>query len=412
MRIAYITTMKRGLPAFVYRELEQLDAGGTSVAVFTTKYAPGLYMPGPEWPLVRLQPARAVWAQPWRCLRSPRQYMRLLALARRTRSIADFLIGNDYAGQMRRLDISAIHCVEGLHELAIGYFCKMLTGLPLSVTVHADALYMGAVWPIVRTALHACRFVTTVCEFNRHKLIEEFGLPPERVHVVRLGVDTETLRPESSVKVLIVGQFSQRKGHETLLRALKALARDDIRVWIVGEGTWGSVGDYVDVRQLARDLRVAQRVTFFGSVSEEVLRALYQTCDIFCLPSRHYVVNEGLPVSLMEAMACAKPVISTRHAGIPELVPDILVSEDDVTGLAEALAFLADRPQTREAMGRRNRQIVLREYSTANVDSMHKLLTARREATGALLQEAENDEHADHRRSRIHRIVSGSRTAR
>jgi glycosyltransferase involved in cell wall biosynthesis len=314
--------------------------------------------------------------QPWHLLRSPRRYGQLLLLAWRTRSLVDLLIGCDYAAHMRRLGVSAIHCVEGLHALAIGYYCHQLTGLPLSVTIHADALYMGADWPIVGRALHACRFVTTVCEFNRRILIDEFGLPPERVHVVRLFVDLEAFRPEPAVKVLIVGQFSQRKGHETLLRALKALHRDDIRAWVVGEGTWGSVGDYVDVRRLAMDLGVSDRVTFFGSVSEEALRALYQACDIFCLPSRKYVVNEGLPVSLMEAMACAKPVISTRHAGIPELVPEILVEEEDVAGLAEALAYLADHPELRREMGHRNRQIVEQGYTAANAVQMQELLAA------------------------------------
>lgn len=405
MRIAYITTMKRGLPTFVYRELEQLASGGAEVAIFTTKCGPGLYMPKPEWPLVRLQPARVAWSQPIHLLRSPGRYGQLLSFARQTRSLVDFVIGCNYATHMHRLGISAIHCVEGLHALAIGYYCHAWTGLPLSVTIHADALYMGREWPIVCTALHACRFVTTVCEFNRRKLIEEFDLPPERVHVVRLFVDTEAFLPDLTVKVLIVGQFSQRKGHETLLRAIQMVQRNDIRVWVVGEGTWGSVGDDVDVRRLACDLGVADRVTFFGSVSEAVLRTLYQTCDIFCLPSRKYVVNEGLPVSLMEAMASAKPVISTRHAGIPELVPDVLVEENDVAGLAEALAYLADHPEIRLEMGLRNRQIVMQDYSIANAAYMGKLFASNQLDNVAAREVANED--TGYRRSGIHRIVPG-----
>jgi glycosyltransferase involved in cell wall biosynthesis len=323
-----------------------------------------------------------------------------------TRSWVDLLIGCHYAGLMRQLEVSAIHCVEGLHALAIGYYCHTLTGLPLSVTIHADALYMAHDWPIIHTALHACRFVTTVCDFNRCKLIDEFGLPPDRVQVVRLFVDADVLRPDPSIKVLIVGQFSQRKGHETLLRALQQLPRDDIRVWVVGAGTWGSVGDYVDVRQLAHDLGIADRVTFFGSVSDEVLRTLYQTCDVFCLPSQKYVVNEGLPVSLMEAMACGKPVISTRHAGIPELVPEILIDENDAPALAEALAYLADHPEARHTMGERNRHIVSRDYSPHNVAYLRELLTEARALSGAPQPEVQYED-PDHWRSRLHRIMPG-----
>lgn len=408
MRVGYIATMKRGLPTFVYRELEELTYKGAAVAIFTTKYAPGLYMPKPEWPLVRLRPLLVALRQPWHLLRTPRRYVQLLSLARQTRSLVDFMIGCDYAAKMRRLGVSAIHCVEGLHALAIGYYCHQLTNLPLSVTIHADALYMGGDWPITRRALHACRFVTTVCEFNRRKLIDEFGLLPKRVHVVRLFVDPQAFRPDPALKVLIVGQWSKRKGHETLLRALKALERDDVRVWVTGEGTWGSVGDYEDVRGLAHELGVADRVTFFGSVSESVLRVLYQTCDVFCLPSRKYVVNEGLPVSLMEAMACAKPVISTRHAGIPELVPEILVEENDVAGIARALTYLADHPQARQEMGLRNRQIVEREYSVANVTEMRDLFASVvPEPATISLQETKDHESVDYWRSRVHRLMSG-----
>jgi colanic acid/amylovoran biosynthesis glycosyltransferase len=406
MRIAYVTTMKRGLPAFVYRELEQLADNGTPIAIFTTKYARGLYMPQSDWPVVRAQPVQVMLRQPWYALCTPLRYTRLTLAAWQTRSWIDFLIGCHYARQMRHLGVSAIHCVEGLHALAIGYYCHTLTGLPLSVTIHADALYMANNWPIIRTALHACRFVTTVCDFNRRKLIDDFGLPSDRVQVVRLFVDAEVLRPERSINVLIVGQFSQRKGHETLLRALQQLPRDDIRVWVVGAGTWGSVGDYVDVRRLAHELGVADRVTFFGSVSDEVLRTLYQTCDIFCLPSRKYIVNEGLPVSLMEAMACGKPVISTRHAGIPELVPDILIDENDASALAKALDYLADRPEVRRTMGERNRRIVSRDYSPSNAAYLRELLIGARAACDVPQQEAQN-ENPGHWRGRLHRIMPG-----
>ncbi len=406
-KIAYITTMKRGLPTFVYRELAQLAAAGLVPAVFTTKFAPGLYMPDADWPLVRLRPFFTLIRQPVLFLRRPGRYLRLLALARQTNSLVDFLVGCDYAARMEKMGVTTVHCVEGLHSLAIGYYCHLLTGLPLSVTVHADALYMSDDWPIVHRALAACQFVTTVCEFNRAKLIDEFGLPPEHVHVVRLFVDYNAFKPNDKVKVLIVGQFSQRKGHETLLKAIKKLNRDDIHLWVVGEGTWGSVGDFVNVRQLAEDLNVTDRVTFFGSVSEAVLRVLYQTCDIFCLPSRKYVVNEGLPVSLMEAMACAKPVISTHHAGIPELVPDILIAENDDAALAEALAYLADNPQVRQEMGVRNRQIVMQNYSTTNVAQMVDLFKGTSSLPGGTDLEEVDDARNGHRRSRIHRVVSG-----
>jgi colanic acid/amylovoran biosynthesis glycosyltransferase len=373
MRVAYITTMKRGLPSFVYRELEFLSQAGLEVGVFATKFADGLFMPDLAWLFHRMRPLLIVLCQPLHLLRWPRRYVRLLRVALKTRSLVDFLVACDFAAMMKHWSIKSVHCIEGLHALAIGYYCHQLLDLPLSVTIHTDALYMPDDWPIFKTAIHACHFVTTVCQFNREKLIQEHRLPAERVHLVRLGVDTGYFRPDSTVKVLIVAQFSQRKGHENLFRALKKLNRDNIHLWVVGSDTWGSIGDHVDVRQLAHDLDVTDRITFFGDLSGPFLRVLFQNCDIFCLPSRKYLINEGIPVSLMEAMACAKPVISTYHAGIPELVPEILVRENDVSALAEALAFLADRPKVRREMGQRNRKIIQRDYSITNAKRMREL---------------------------------------
>jgi rhamnosyl/mannosyltransferase len=183
-------------------------------------------------------------------------------------------------------------------------------------------------------------------------------------------VDNDQFRPQRQTSVLIVAQFAERKGHEILFRAVRSLGRDDIVVWVVGGRLSGGGVDYVDVPGLAAQLGVEDRVVFFGNVSDEVLRTLYQSCDIFCLPSRFRIVREGTPVSLMEAMAYERAVIATRHAGIPEYVEEMLVNEDDVDGLARALAFLADHPEAREAQGKRNRKIVEERFSQRNVEDL------------------------------------------
>lgn len=137
--------------------------------------------------------------------------------------------------QMKRREIQAIHCMEALHSLYIGYYCKRMLGIPLSVTIHADSLYMGDWWPIFRPALQACDFITSVCEYNRNLLINDFGIQSDRVHVVRLFTDIDAFRPDNRVKILIVGQFSKRKGHDTLFKAIKMLNRAKYS----GLGRWG-----------------------------------------------------------------------------------------------------------------------------------------------------------------------------
>jgi colanic acid/amylovoran biosynthesis glycosyltransferase len=111
-----------------------------------------------------------------------------------------------------------------------------------------------------------------------------------------------------------------------------------------------------------------------GRQSGVVLEIIYSACDIFCLPSytEYYpdgmpAEREGIPVALMEAMAWGKPVISTKHAGIPELVEEILVEEKNVQELKSAICYLLDNPDKWKEMGKRNRAIIAEKYSKDNV---------------------------------------------
>lgn len=381
MRLAYIVSMKRGLPAFVYREIVALRALGSEPVLFTTKQGQGIYMPPADMPhYALLKPLRLIWGQLSCLAKNPLLYMSLLWEALRAGSLVHFIAAATFAPIMAREQVEMIYCQEALHSMFIGYLAQRLLGgqrvldVPLVVMIHTDGLYIGRQWRIFDRALAACQQVLTVSEYNRNVLRDQFDIAPERVQVVRLGVDVSAFCPDERLSILIVAQFAKRKGHDLLLRAVKQLGRDDLVVWVVGEGTWG-VGDYVDVRALVAELGMEKQVVFWGSCTEAPLRELYHHCDIFCLPSRTFIIAEGVPVSLMEAMASARPVISTRHAGIPELVQDILVAEEDVDELAEAIAYLADHPEVRQQMGDRNRQIVMERFDSGNVRRLHELLS-------------------------------------
>ena len=81
MRIAYISTMKHGLPSFVYREIKAISRDGLEIGVFATKYAAGAYAPDPEWYLHRMRPACIICMQPLYLLKWRRQYVQLLNIA-------------------------------------------------------------------------------------------------------------------------------------------------------------------------------------------------------------------------------------------------------------------------------------------------------------------------------------------
>jgi colanic acid/amylovoran biosynthesis glycosyltransferase len=109
-------------------------------------------------------------------------------------------------------------------------------------------------------------------------------------------------------------------------------------------------------------------VKFVGESDQGGVRLAMRRSDIYVAPS---VVAEdgdmeGVPVSIMEAMACGLPVVSTYHSGIPELVHDrvsgYLVPERDVTSLARALVRLVDEPRQRRKLGMAGRGVVERGY--------------------------------------------------
>ncbi len=111
-----------------------------------------------------------------------------------------------------------------------------------------------------------------------------------------------------------------------------------------------------------------------GAMGQDGVRNEYVEADLFVLAS----FAEGVPVVLMEAMACGVPVISTRIAGIPELVEDgkngILVAPGDVDGLAAAMRMLIESSEMRRLLGAAAREKVAREYDLSrNGEAMAEL---------------------------------------
>ncbi|MCE9556644.1 MAG: glycosyltransferase family 4 protein [Planctomycetes bacterium] len=372
MRIAAIASMKRGLEQFIYRELEHIERAGADISLFPTKSRPGLYNPRPSWRVHRWSPLRAMLWQPWCFLCHPWTYVSLLVHALKLRALIDFVIAWDYCRTMSDADV--IYATFGDHKLFIGYFCKRILNKPLAVEIHAYELYDNPNPALFAVALANCDQIITVTEHNRDLLESKFDVPPDRVEVVRCGVDLTSYRPGNKFIILIVAFFVERKGHEILLKAVQKLANPDLEVWVVGDR--GAEKDSVDVRGLAARLGIEQQVAFFGKLSGTALRSVFHACDVFCLPCRFDSsgVAEGFPVAIIEAMAVGKPVITTRHVEIPRVVPEILVDENDIDGLADAIQQVYQSEALRTRLGQQNRQIAEKVFSVRNARRTKELL--------------------------------------
>jgi glycosyltransferase involved in cell wall biosynthesis len=184
------------------------------------------------------------------------------------------------------------------------------------------------------------------------------------VHVIHYGAEPPASRiattaaraqarqalglPADALVVGSVGNFTAKKDHRTLLEATARAASQHggLRLVLVGSGPLER-----ELRDTTRSLGLTARVAFAGSRDD--VAELLPAFDVFALSSR----NEGLPISLLEAMAAGVPCVATSVGGVPEVVTDreegLLVPPEDAVGLAEALCRLLGTPKMRKAAGAR-----------------------------------------------------------
>lgn len=372
MKLAFVISMKYGMTSFIYRDIEALINKGHQVDIFTLKNQQGLYRPKEEWALHTIDYISLVIQNILTLIRQPSTYIRLLQKALTTKTLINFLIAVLFAKDVKAADL--IYAYFGDHKLFVGYYVKLLTGVPLITTIRAYELYQNPNPKFFKEALANCDQIVTINEHNRRYLVEHHDAPDERIRIVRQIVNLEQFKPQAKIKILIVAFFAPKKGHETLLKAIKEMNRDDIEVWVVGD----SVPDkrHVPVREMTHDLGLDEQVAFFGVQKGVALRALFRECDIFCLPSRisERGDREGFPNAIAEAMAYKKPVVSTRHAGIPEAIEDVyLVDENDYIALAETLNKVCSSQELQAVIGKRNRETVEAMFSERNNDQLEAI---------------------------------------
>jgi colanic acid/amylovoran biosynthesis glycosyltransferase len=204
--------------------------------------------------------------------------------------------------------------------------------------------------------------------------LRELGAPDSSVRVHHHGIDCEywggptppeVERPREQ-RILLVASFVEKKGHLDLIRAFARVAafEPECTLRLVGAGPLEGAA-----RALVREFGLETRVDFRGFVpyGDELL-AEYRGASIYAQASRtaRDGDQEGLPSAILEAMASALPVVSTRHAGIPDAVtPEsgLLVDEGDVDGLAQALVLLLGDPALRDRLGRGGRARVFADYN-------------------------------------------------
>jgi len=209
-------------------------------------------------------------------------------------------------------------------------------------------------WPrrLIREAANQVHAMISVCDTLRNDMIR-LGLPGERIHALRNGVDLELFHPEPQAQaraafnidgftLLSVGHLIERKGHDKVIAALPQLP--DVRLLIVGDGP-----ERAQLLALCHELGVQERVRFVGLLSQAQLRTCYSAADALVLASN----REGWANVLLEAMACGAPALASDVGGTAEVVrchaAGLLLRTNCAHGVADAVRRLRADPPTRDA---------------------------------------------------------------
>ena len=231
--------------------------------------------------------------------------------------------------------------------------------------------------------------IIVISPLQQHDICLRYGIaPPEKVRIIPLGFDLsdfeggddhrkevrERYMPQEGQSVSlvgIIGRLTDVKNHRVLLEAakcLKAMGKSEcFKFLVVGDGELRQ-----DLITYAKELGVQNAVIFAGWQKD--MPSIYDALDIIALTS----LNEGTPVSLIEAMAKARPVVATDVGGVRDLMGvideeskdsyklaqhGILVPSGDGEGLARALAFLHENREASYEMAKRGREFVRHRYS-------------------------------------------------
>jgi phosphatidylinositol alpha-1,6-mannosyltransferase len=282
---------------------------------------------------------------------------------------------------LRRYDI--IHAIDWPAGLVLG-FINRFRRLPYRVTVHGTEILLmpdsRQVKLLGRNFFDAPDLIMTNSRFTKSLLLEKFpSVDPDRAKVTLLGVDEYWFEPAENLAevlakycvprdrtcILTVGRLDERKGHRLVLRALSALPEsvaEKIVYVVVGRGG----EEYTaELHRLAEGCAVP--TVFTGAVTNDDLRALYASAELFCMPGEpHPRRVEGFGLVYLEAAAQGVAAIASRMGAIPEVVVDgetgIIIEPMDHEALGAAVRRFIEDPAYATRLGENAREWA-REFS-------------------------------------------------
>ena len=269
-----------------------------------------------------------------------------------------------FAEFFARSGVDHVHVHFANRAAHTAVFLKKISGIPFSVTAHGqDFMKDLGSDDLLREICAAAEFVAAETDYSRDLLRQRCPNSAAKIHRVYNGMDLERFPAPRSAnnhvsQIVSVGRLVPFKGFDNLIDACAELARRriDFVCGIVGDGPLRET-----LQTKIEQLDLSSRVNLLGSLSQGAVLEKLQAADIFALASTTDAqgATDVFPTVILEAMASARPVVSTRLAGIPELVVDgqtgMLAPPGDSTALAHALGQLLRDPDLQLRFGHAGR---------------------------------------------------------
>ncbi|PAE96540.1 glycosyltransferase [Shouchella clausii] len=307
---------------------------------------------------------------------NPVKYTKLLFNSIQHRSlnqIYDFLRAAYVASVMGEVKVDHVHAQFAHAPTSIAYYLKILTGKKYSFTCHAVDIFVPKNASMLEEKVKHAEFVATISNYNvkyienklRNKSLSN------KIRVIRCGIDLNNFKRDREkkerkiVNIFSVGRFVEKKGFSYLVEALKLVSDNGFsyNCNIIGEGPL-----FNDIKDKIKKTGLENNINLLGKADSITVKRYLQDADIFVLPcvTAQNGDMDGIPVSLMEAMAYEVPVISTSISGIPELVKHkvngLIVKEKNSTELAEAIQSLILEQDSRILYGKEGRKYISTEF--------------------------------------------------
>lgn len=283
-------------------------------------------------------------------------------------------------------NFDAVHCHSPMGGVLARLAAKAVGISPVIYTAHGFHFYKDA--PLINWLIYypvekfLSRYTDVLITINNEDYERAQGFKAKRVeYVPGIGVDTNKFNrlivdregkrnelgvSEDTVVLLSIGEMIKRKNHETALKAIAKLNSKKFVYLICGKG---ELEEYL--KNLAKSLNIADKVKFLG-FRNDILEICIAS-DIFVFPS----YQEGLPVSMMEAMSAGLSIVGSSIRGNTDLIENgkggYLLSPNDFDGFAASIEKIISNYELRKKMGIQNIEVVKKFDKNAVKESMTKL---------------------------------------